>query len=246
MAKKNNRHFEIVFEDDEMLVINKAHGVYSINPRHQTRLPVLADILQKKYGEIFVLHRIDRDTSGLIVFAKNENSHRILSEQFNATKIEKSYFVFVDGYMDFEGAYMIDVPVLADPGKFRVSIDPAGKEAQTKIRIVQSYPNFTMLEAKLITGRTHQIRAHMNYIGHPLIVDKLYGNRKEFFLSEIKHKYRTGPYEEEKPLISRQTLHSHEIRLWHQWSQQELVFNAPLPKDLNALKSQLEKTIRKK
>jgi RluA family pseudouridine synthase len=244
MAKKNDRYFEIIFEDDEMLVINKASGVYSINPRHHTRLPVLADILQKKYGEIFIVHRIDRDTSGLIIFAKNENSHRMLSEQFTEGSIQKSYFVFVDGHMDFEGAYMIDAPVFVDPGKFRVRIDPAGKIAQTKIRIVQSYPNFTMLEAKLITGRTHQIRVHMQYIGNPLIVDKLYGARQEFFLSEIKHKYKIGTFEEERPLIARQTLHSHEVSLWHKPSSQQLVFNAPLPKDLRALKSQLDKTIR--
>lgn len=244
MAKKNNRYFEIVFEDDEMMVINKAADVYSINPRHQTRLPVLSDILSEKYGEIYIVHRIDRDTSGLMIFAKNENSHRLLSEQFRNGEIQKSYYVFVDGHMDFEGALMIDAPILADPSKFNVIIDTAGKAAQTKIRIVQAYPNYTMIEAKLITGRTHQIRVHMQYIGHPLIVDKLYGHRQEFFLSEIKHKYKRGSYEEERPLVSRQTLHSHEIRFLHRWSGEELIFNAPLPKDLRALKAQLEKTIR--
>lgn len=243
MEHIKNKYYETIYEDDYLLVINKSAGVYSIDPRHNTPDPVLTDLLRKKYSEIFIVHRLDRETSGLILFAKNQESHKILSQQFAENKIEKSYYAFVDGYMNFEGVFLIDVPIFIDPGKSKVRIDPKGRPSRTKIRIVENYTNYTMLEAKLITGRTHQIRIHLQYLGHPLIVDKLYGNREEFFLSEIKHKYRSSKNSFEQPLISRQTLHSHQIRFLKPFSDEELIFNAPLPKDLKALRNQLSKTI---
>lgn len=245
MENIKNKYYEIIYEDDNLLVVNKSAGVYSIDPRHNTPDHVLKDLLGKKYNEIFIVHRLDRETSGLILFAKNQESHRIMSQQFAENKIEKSYYAFVDGHMDFEGVFLIDVPIFIDPGKYKVRIDPKGKPSRTKIRIIESYTNYTMLEAKLITGRTHQIRIHLQYMGHPLIVDKLYGNREEFFLSEIKNKYRTSKNSNELPLISRQTLHSHQIKFFNPSSDEELIFDAPLPKDLKALRNQLSKTIKK-
>lgn len=247
MDYNKNKYFEVIYEDDDLLVINKAAGVYSIDPRHNTPDPVLTDLLEKNHKdkEIFIVHRLDRETSGLILFAKNQESHRLLSQQFSENKIEKSYYAFVDGHMDFDGVFLIDVPIFIDPGKYKVRIDSKGKSSRTKIRIVESYTNYTMLEAKLVTGRTHQIRIHLQYLGHPLIVDKLYGNREEFFLSEIKHKYRSNKNTDELPLISRQTLHSHQIKFLKPSTNEEMIFNAPLPKDLKALRNQLSKTIKK-
>lgn len=243
--KMKNRFFEVLYEDEDLLVVNKNAGVYSIDPRHSTKDPILPELLSKIYRSVFVVHRLDRDTSGLMLFARNEESHKLLSKQFQENKIEKSYYAFVDGIVDFDGAYLIDVPIFIDPGKPKVRIDPKGKEAKTKIRILEKYSNHTLLEAKLLTGRTHQIRVHLQYIGHPLMVDKLYGNREEFYLSEIKHKYRTGKNAEELPLIARQTLHSHQIKLFRPSDGNEITFEAPLPKDLNALKNQLLKSIKK-
>jgi len=242
--KNKNKFFDIVYEDDDFLVINKQAGVYSIDPRHSTPDPVLPELLSRICKEIYIVHRLDRETSGLIIYAKNAESHKILSQQFLDNKIEKIYLAFVDGQMDFDGTHLIDVPIFIEPGKAKVRIDPKGKDSKTKIRIVERYSNYTLLEAKLITGRTHQIRIHLQYIGHPLIVDKLYGKREEFFLSEIKHKYRTGKYSEELPLITRQTLHSHRIKLLKPSDGKAIEFEAPLPKDLNALRNQLQKPIR--
>lgn len=241
-----NRFFNIVFEDDHIVVADKPAGVYSIDPRHSTKDPILSEILQKQYGNIFILHRLDRETSGLIMFAKSEESHRKFSELFNENKIDKFYLAFVDGKMDFDGAYLIDVPIFIDPGKAKVRIDEKGKPSQTKIRIIENYNNFTLLEAKLITGRTHQIRIHLQYIGHPLMVDKLYGRREEFYLSEVKNKYHQSKYEEELPLITRQTLHCHQLHFIHPFTGAELNFELELPKDLRALKNQLTKVNKEK
>ena len=98
-----------------------------------------------------------------------------------------------------------------------------------------------MLEAKLLTGRTHQIRIHLNYIGFPLMIDRLYGHRTEFYLSEIKKKYHLKKDQEELPLIKRQTLHAHQLELEHPETGVKMIFNSELPKDLRALRKQLSK-----
>ncbi len=235
------RAFKIIYEDNDMVVVDKSAGIYTIRPRHSTDDLVLFDILYKKYGELFLIHRLDRDTSGLIVFAKNSQSQNIISAQFQSGKINKSYYAFVDGNLEFEDTYLIDVPIMIVPGKYKGSINEKGKPSQTKIRVVENYRNFTMIEAKLLTGRTHQIRIHLNYIGYPLIIDKLYGHRKEFYLSEIKKKYKLKKNMEELPLVKRQTLHAHKLELEHPSADKKMSFNSELPKDLRALRKQLIK-----
>jgi len=239
MRKKS---YEILFEDEEIIVINKASGAYTIEPRHKTDDPIIYEEIKKTTGDLFTVHRLDKDTSGLIVFAKTARSHKILSEQFRENKIEKTYYAFVEGNLDLEDSvYLIDIPILVTPGRYQVQISERGKPSQTKIRIVESYKNYTLIEAKLITGRTHQIRAHMQYLGYPLIVDKLYGHKKELFLSEIKRKYKHKGDSPERPLIKRQTLHSRTLSFIHPSTNEKLSFEAPLPKDLKALRNQLRK-----
>ncbi len=233
--------FATIFEDDDLIVIDKAAGVYSIHPRHSTNDAVLFEMLEKKYGQLYLIHRLDRDTSGVIVFARNKESQKRLANQFLNNTISKSYYAFVDGNLDIEDTYLIDVPIMIVPGKYKVFIHEKGKPSQTKIRVVEKYRYFTMIEAKLITGRTHQIRIHLNYIGYPLIIDKLYGHRTEFYLSEIKKKYHLKQGQTELPLISRQTLHAHRLELIHPVNDEKMVFQSQLPKDLRALRNQLRK-----
>ena len=239
MKKKS---YEILFEDDEIIVVNKAPGIYTIEPRHKTDDTVLYDEIKKSLDELFIVHRLDKDTSGIIIFAKTAKSHKILSEQFQDNKIEKTYYAFVDGNLDLDDdVYLIDIPILVTPGRYKVQISDRGKPSQTKIRVVESYRNYTLIEAKLITGRTHQIRAHMQYLGYPLIVDKLYGHKKELYLSEIKRKYKHKSETPERPLIKRQTLHSRTLAFYHPATNEKMHFEAPLPKDLKALRNQLRK-----
>jgi len=235
------RAFEIVYEDNDIVVVDKSAGINTIKPRHSTNNLILFDFLYEKYGELFLVHRLDRDTSGLIIFAKNQESQSNLSGQFIDHRINKTYYAFVDGRLEFENTYLIDVPIMIVPGKYKVSIHEKGKPSQTKIRVVENYKNFTMLEAKLLTGRTHQIRIHLNYIGYPLIIDRLYGHRTEFYLSEIKKKYHLKKDMEELPLVKRQTLHAHSMELEHPATGEKMTFNSELPKDLRALRKQLMK-----
>lgn len=233
--------FDIIFEDEDIIVVSKYSGVYTIEPRHKTKDPVLFTELSKTRPDLLILHRLDKDTSGLVIFAKNETAHKKLSQDFENNRIEKVYFAFVEGVLDFEDVYLIDVPILITPGKYQVQINDKGKPSQTKIRIVETYKNHSLIEAKLVTGRTHQIRVHLQYLGYPLIVDKLYGNTTEFYLSQIKRKYKHNRSTPERPLIKRQTLHSRFMSFNHPTSGEKLSFEAKLPKDLNALRNQLRK-----
>jgi len=235
------KYYEIIFEDNDLIVVNKTAGVYTIEPRHKTDDGILYDELLKISEEIFTVHRLDRETSGLVVFAKNAKTHKLLSEQFQNNAIEKVYYAFVDGNLDIDGAYLIDIPILITPGRQQVQIHEKGKPSKTKIRVVEEYKGFSLIEAKLITGRTHQIRAHMQYLGYPLMVDKMYGHRKEFFLSEVKRKYKRKGNGQERPLIVRQTLHAHTMKFKHPITKKEMMFEASLPKDLRALRNQLLK-----
>ena len=233
--------FKIVYEDDDVLVVDKSAGVYTINPRHNTNDFVLYEFLKTKFSGLLIVHRLDRDTSGLLVFAKNPESQKNLTVQFTNNLILKNYYAFIDGKLEFDDTYLIDVPIMVVPGRYKVLIHEKGRPSQTKIRVVENYRDFTLIEAKLLTGRTHQIRIHLNYIGYPLVVDKLYGHRSNFYLSEIKKKYRVKKEHKEKPLVSRQTLHSHQLEFIHPITNSKMVFYSELPKDLKALKNQLQK-----
>lgn len=234
----------IIFEDNDILVVDKSPGVYSIKPRHETKDPVLLNELTEIFGDLYLLHRLDRDTSGIIIFARNEKSQQFISEQFTDNRLEKTYYAFIEGNISADDALLIDVPIFIDPGKYKVRIDKKGKPSQTKIRVIESYAGFSMIEAKLLTGRTHQIRIHLQYIGNPLIVDNLYGNRTEFFLSEIKYKMNLKNTENERPLVERQTLHAHNIKFIHPSTNEKIEFDCELPKDLRALRNQLGKFLR--
>ena len=235
------KYFDVIYEDKDILVVNKEAGVYTIPPRYSANAIVLKDLLEKKYGKIYTLHRLDKDTSGLVMFARNEKSHKNLSSQFQDNKIEKTYFAFVDGVLDIDDVYLIDVPIMIIPGYHKVRIHDKGKPSKTKIRVVEKFKNHSLVEAKLITGRTHQVRVHMQYIGYPLMVDKYYGQRDEFFLSEIKSGYRISDDDIERPLVSRQTLHAHSLAFEHPSTGEKMFFTAKLPKDLKALRYQLNK-----
>lgn len=231
---------EIIYEDDDLLVVNKPAGLLSIPDRYVPDKPNLQDMLKKQYGEIWVVHRLDRETSGLICFGKTEAAHKSLSRQFEERSVQKIYHALVDGNPSkTEG--QIDRPI-ASGSKGKMLVARQGKAALTLYKVLQQFKHFSWVEIDIKTGRTHQIRVHFQAIGHPLLVDSLYGRRNAFFLSEIKgKKYRLGKEREERPLLSRVSLHASALRLQHPRSQEALKFEAPLPKDLNACLKQLIK-----
>jgi 23S rRNA pseudouridine1911/1915/1917 synthase len=238
MKKKS---LEIIYEDDNLIVVNKPAGVLTIPDRYDDEIPNLYHILQEKYGEIWIVHRLDKDTSGLIVFAKDPETHRDLSLQFEKHKVKKIYHVVIKGIFSKE-EIDIDIPLIDDPKrKGKVAPSVRGKESLTKVKTLERFRAATLIEADLVTGRHHQIRAHCAAIGHPLLIDEMYGGEPEFFLSSIKRKFNLKKKEIEQPLLARVTMHAHEIEFLHPAKNEKMKFSAEYPKDFRALIQVLRK-----
>lgn len=233
---------EILHEDEHVLVVVKPADLLTI-PDRFGNTDSLQALLERKYGKIFIVHRLDRETSGVICFARTEAAHRHLSMQFEQHKVGKHYLALVDGVMHQETGE-IDKPIGPHPviaGKMAVS--KQGKPSFTQYQVLELFKQFTLVEATLKTGRTHQIRVHFQSIGHPLAVDSLYGRREGFLLSEIKGRnYRSGKFsEDERPLMTRTSLHAARLVFDHPETGKRLEFSAELPKDFNAVLNQLRK-----
>ncbi|MBV6439272.1 MAG: RluA family pseudouridine synthase [Haliscomenobacteraceae bacterium CHB4] len=232
----------ILYEDGHLLVADKPAGLLSIPDRFGNKDSLLA-ALERKYGKVFIVHRLDRETSGVICFARNESAHRHLSIQFERHTADKFYLALLDGVLHHDEGE-IDKPIGEHPTiSGKMAIVHSGKPSLTFYRVLERFKRFTLAEALIKTGRTHQIRVHFQSIGYPLAVDALYGRRAAFFLSEIKGKaYKSGKYtEEERPLMDRTSLHSSRLRLDHPVTNERMEFKAELPKDFAAVLNQLRK-----
>lgn len=232
----------IEFEDEHIIVVNKPAGLLTLPDRYDSNKPNLVSFLKKKYPEIYVVHRLDKETSGIMIFAKNAESHKHLSNQFQERKVEKIYHAFVFGTpLENTGLiknYLVEDPF--QPGVMRVA--PKGKLSITAWQTLETFKTYSILEATIHTGRMHQIRVHMKNLGHPLMVDAIYGHEEAFYLSSLKGRaFRLGKYEEEAPLVSRTTLHAKKLALFHPADETWRTFEVPYPKDLNALYKQLKK-----
>ena len=234
--------FNILLEDEDLILVDKPAGLLSIPDRYQPDKPNLYHLLHQKREQIFTVHRLDKDTSGLICFAKNETAHKVLSHQFEERTIIKRYIAIVDGRVNKEED-TIDKPIGKDPSKAgRMIISKKGKPSLTQYKVLERFKGFSLIEAKILTGRTHQIRVHFASIGHPLAIDPIYGQRKQFYLSEIKRrKYRIGKDQEERPLVKRQPLHALALEFNHPTKLKEVSIQAELPKDIKAMVNQLRK-----
>lgn len=234
--------YELLHEDEHLLVVQKPAGLLTIPDRFGNKDSLL-EALQRQYGAVFTVHRLDRETSGLLCFARNEAAHRHLSLQFEHHTIDKFYQALLDGVLHHDEGE-IDKPIGPHPtiaGKMAIS--NAGKPSLTFYRALERFRHFTLAEALIKTGRTHQIRVHFQSIGYPLAVDALYGRRPAFYLSEIKGKaYKTGKFSgEERPLMERTSLHATRLRLDHPATGERMEFQCELPKDFNAVLVQLRK-----
>ncbi len=239
MAKNQ---IEILYKDDHLLAVDKPPGWLSIPDRYEPEKPNLQHWLEKTVGKVWVLHRLDRDTSGVILFALSEAAHREVSLQFEHRTADKKYLALLDGRLpDDQGA--IDLPIAQHPGQSgKMVTHPKGKPALTLYQVVERFHHYTLVEADLKTGRTHQIRVHFQSIGFPLAVDPMYGPRKELYLSAFKKKgFSMGKDQEERPLLTRTPLHAHTLTLTHPVSGEEITFQSPVPKDFSAVLNQLEK-----
>ena len=163
---------EVIYEDEEVLVVNKPAGLLSEAKGEYCPERTLAD-----FG--LICHRLDRDTSGVMILAKNEAVQKFLKAQFQARTVHKTYFAIVEGRPKLDEA-KIDLPLIRDlkrPTTFRV--DPNGKEAETYYRVLETNGEVSLVELRPRTGRTHQLRVHMKYLGHPILGDIVYGTPGE-------------------------------------------------------------------
>ncbi len=236
--KKND--LDIIFENDSFVVLNKPAGLLSIPDREQTQTS-LKDILIAKYGSIFTVHRLDKETSGIILFAKNETAHKYYSRLFEERKTEKYYMGLVLGSPAAKKG-TIDAPISEHSlQKGLMVVHRNGKPSVTDYEVIEEHRSFSLLQFQLHTGRTHQIRVHCKNIGHPLACDELYGDGKPILLSSIKRKYKLSKHdEEERPMLNRLALHSYRLK-FTDLDGKVFDLNAELPKDIRALLQQLKK-----
>lgn len=235
----------IIQETANWVAINKPSGLLSIPDREGKEIS-LKQMLIEQYGNIFTVHRIDRDTSGLIIFARNEAAHKHLSQQFESRQTEKYYQGLVIGsVVPANGS--IDAPIAEHPvQKGLMVIHRQGKDALTDYEVLRDFRLYSWVQFRIHTGRTHQIRVHMKQLGHPLVADELYGDGKPFLLSSIKPKFKLSKYElEERPILSRLALHAFSLR-FTDLDGSTVNVEAPLPKDMRATLQQLEKRVVKK
>ncbi len=230
---------DIIFEDEFLIAINKPSGLLSIPDREGKEIS-LKQILQNKYNEIFTVHRLDKATSGVIVFAKDENIHVQLSKLFENRYTEKIYYGLANGNV-LPAQGKIEAPIIRHPsGNNKMLISKEGKPSLTEYKILETFKRFSWIEFNIHTGRTHQIRLHAQYIGNSIVCDELYGSPEPLYLSSLKHKYNLSKKEEaEKPILSRLALHAASLKF--NLNNKEYFFEAPLSKNLKALLQQLRK-----
>jgi 23S rRNA pseudouridine1911/1915/1917 synthase len=234
---------EILFENNEFIALNKPAGLLSVPDRTQSA-PSLKDLLIEKYKEIFTVHRLDRETSGVIVFARTSEVHQYLSVIFQERQVEKVYNGIVWG-VPASPKGVIELPMLEHPGKNGMMVvNRKGKPAATGYEVMENFGKYSLLKFDLYTGRTHQIRVHMKETGHPILCDPLYGDGKPFFVSSLKRNYKHSEYEEEKPILNRLALHSARLSFTDVHGE-KIVIGAEMPKDLRALLSQMRKNLLK-
>ena len=223
----------IIYEDNDIIVINKPKGMVvhpgNGNPDNTLVNAVLAHCkgsLSGIGGEIRpgIVHRIDKDTSGLIIVAKNDKSHINLSEQIKNHEVTKIYTALVKGNISEDEA-TIDMPIGRDKkDRKKMSVTRDGKEAVSHIKVVKRYGNYTLIRVKIDTGRTHQIRVHMAKIGHPVVGDEVYSSGKNEF----------G--------VKGQMLHSTILKFKHPISGKEIMLEAPLPQYFEDVLRKLDKS----
>jgi len=252
---KHTEPFTIIYENDQFLVVNKASGIAVIADRWDDSKERLDDLLNSYYAKeaadaassipprepaipfphrVFVVHRIDRDTSGLVVFAKTREAHRYLSSLFESRALEKTYLAVIHGRPAWTET-VCDLPLRADGDReHRTIIDKAkGKHARTNFKLLAEVGDYSLIEAQIETGRTHQIRVHLASLGHPVVCDPLSGTMKPVYLSAFKRGWR-GDNLEEKPLLSRLGLHAYSLVIPTPEGEAQRVI-APLPRDFRAL-----------
>lgn len=239
--KKSRISIEKLFEDDFIVCLAKPAGISVIPERFQTEKLDFKQTVEKALGvSLFTVHRIDRDTSGVVLFAKSAESHKAFSLLFENHMMGKQYTALANGL--FDGDYgEIDSPIASHPsGNGKMLIHAKGKPSFTSFKVVEQYRHAALLDVFIKTGRTHQIRVHLTSSGHSLLVDPLYGNQTFFLLSSIKKGYKQTS-EEERPILDRLSLHASSLAFEHPFTKEQIKVVCDLSKDMRVTIEMLRK-----
>ncbi len=218
----------ILFQDDHILVVDKPAGLLSTGGGYTEGLPYLQELLEPIFGRLWLVHRLDRDTSGVMILARTAEAHRMLNIAFDHREIQKTYLAIGLGIPDWT-TYDCDLPLKVDGDRaHRTRIAESGKPAMTSFQVLQSFFNTSLIQARPHTGLTHQIRAHLSGLNHPILMDDLYTN------SEMRSRYQAVLADPSiNASISRIALHALHVEFNHPISQTPISVQAPLPTDMS-------------
>ena len=225
----------IAAEDEHYIFISKPSGITSLDDRNEN-VSVLS-LARAYHADAQLCHRLDRETSGILVIAKNPEAYRHLAIAFEKRKVTKVYHAVANGIHDLRNE-LIDKPILATTQGV-VKISREGKPSQTHVSTLDAYKQHSLLECKPVTGRMHQIRIHLATIQAHIVGDSQYGG-EDVYLSALKPRFNLKKWTEEQPLIKRVALHAYSIA-FEGIDQRPVEVSAPYPKDLRVLVKQLEK-----
>lgn len=214
---------DLLFCDADLLALNKPPGLRTLPDGYDASLPHVRGMLEAEFGRIWIVHRLDKDTSGVLLVARTAEAHRTLNTQFAAGRVEKVYHALVVGEPPWQ-EQRVDLPLRPNGDRrHRTVVDvKAGKPALTELRLLEQFPGYALLEARPRTGRTHQVRAHLAALGLPLVGDYLYGGKQAA-----------------RAWLQRPALHAWSLSFLHPSSGEWLQIHAPYAPDLEALLIQL-------
>ncbi len=232
----------VLWQDNDLLIVNKPAGLLVLPDGYDLDAPHLKSHLTPEYGDLWIVHRLDRHTSGVLLLARSPEVHRDLNIQFEKRQVDKVYHALISGVPEWT-RQMVELPLKPNGDRrHRTVVDHRqGKPASTDFRVLERYGGYSLIAAAPKTGRTHQIRVHLAAVSHPIVADDLYGDGQVLLLSQIKRDYTPHAAEPERPLLGRLGLHSLSVAFLHPTKGKQVVYQAPYPKDFAAALHQLRK-----